>query len=238
MKTKRIVILAGAILLVSALVLAVLLYTGTVQINHPSREKYPVRGVDVSAYQGEIDWGVLARQGIGFAYIKATEGSSMEDRRFRENWSDAGKTGLRIGAYHFFSFETGGQAQAQNFIDTVTAADGMLPPAVDVEPYGQFKDVTPAVLEELSVWLCAVEEQYGMKPVIYTTAAYYDAVNGAFPQYDIWIRSVYGTPPKDVCWTFWQYSNRRKLDGYAGDEQYIDMNVFAGTEEEFEQYGQ
>ena len=68
---------AFGILLVGGLIGFVLVWNGIIQLNHPSQESYPVRGVDVSSYQGEIDWQVLSRQGIQFAFIKATEGSSL-----------------------------------------------------------------------------------------------------------------------------------------------------------------
>lgn len=238
MRKKR-ALLSAALLILAALaaVISVLFYTGVLQFNRPSKERYPVRGVDVSHYQGEIDWEVLSSQGISFAYIKATEGSFSTDERFSENWSGAGKTGLRIGAYHFFSFETAGKTQAEIFIGTVDALSGMLPPAADVEPYGKFRKLTPGVLDELSVWLSEVEAHYGIRPVIYTTAGFCGTVREAFPEHDIWIRSVYGKPSGKTGWTFWQYSDRAKKDGYGGDEKFIDMNVFAGTEEEFRNYG-
>ena len=98
---------------------------------------YPVRGVDVSNFQGEVDWNTLSAQNISFAYIKATEGSSYKDERFDYNWKNASDCDLRIGAYHFFSFESSGETQAGNFIKTVKAVDDMLPPVIDVEYYGR-----------------------------------------------------------------------------------------------------
>ena len=237
MKVKRMALWAGLAVLSAALTAAVLLYAGVFQLNRPSAEAFPIRGVDVSCYQGEIDWTVLSGQGIRFAYIKATEGSSMMDPRFAGNWTEAAKTDLRIGAYHFFSFETGGQTQAENFIASVSPVENMLPPAVDVEPYGSFTEWDPSVPEQLSAWLRAVEEQYGMKPVIYTTKDFYSGIRAAFPEYELWIRSVYSAPAGEIEWTFWQYSNRTRLEGYAGDEKFVDMNVFGGTEEEFLRYG-
>ena len=237
MRKKRKLLSAAFLILAALAVIAVLFYTGVLQFNRPSENRYPVRGVDVSHYQGAIDWEVLSGQGISFAFIKATEGSSSTDECFRENWSDAGKTGLRIGAYHFFSFESAGKTQAENFITAVETVPGMLPPAADVEPYGGFDELTPEVLKELAVWLADTEEHYGMKPVIYTTAAYYGAIRKAFPEHDIWLRSVYGKPSGKTEWTFWQYSERTRLDGYAGEERFIDMNVFCGTEEAFSVYG-
>ena len=113
----------------------------------------------------------------------------------------------------------------------------MLPPVVDVEPYGAYKDITEKDVSELTDWLTVTEEYYGIKPIIYTTSKWYNKqIKDSFPDYDIWIRSVYSKPNKDVNWTFWQYSDRMRLDGYDGEEKYIDMNVFCGSAEEFAGY--
>ncbi len=218
---------------------AVLIYTGVIQLNRPSASAYPVRGVDVSHYQGNIDWDQLEAQGIQFAYIKATEGSSHQDSAFASNWEHVQATSLRPGAYHFFSFESSGLTQSEHFIRTVPALDNMLPPVIDIEPYGQYKSIkdNDAAVSEIRDWLHAVEAEYGMRPVIYTTEPFYfDCVAAQFPEYDIWIRSVYRSPSDQVQWTFWQYSNRARLNGYDGEERFIDMNAFHGTKDDFAQY--
>ena len=82
-----------------------------------------------------------------------------------------------------------------------------------------------------------LENYYGKTPVIYTTHKVYNRyIENNLDDFDIWIRSVYCHPYLigHSDWTFWQYSNRMQLDGYKGEEQYIDMNVFRGTQEEFE----
>jgi lysozyme len=216
-----------------------LVYTGAVRFNHPSERDYPVRGVDVSEYQGVIDWAEIAAQGIDFAYIKATEGSGSVDPFFARNLPDARAAGLRAGAYHFFSFDSPGLTQAENFIAVVPVLDGLLPPAVDLELYGAYlSDPPPAddVWPELQRTLDALEAAYGKKPVLYATGRSYDLyLSGREVPYDIWIRSVYFSPRAEG-WTFWQYSDRSKLDGYAGEERYVDLNVFHGTAAEFATY--
>ncbi len=218
-----------------------LLRTGIVQLNRPSVAEYPVRGVDVSAYQGDIDWSILAGQGIDFAYIKATEGSSFVDPCFTQNQRSAAETPLRTGAYHFFSFESSGNMQADNFIAHVSEWNGMLPPVVDVELYGTFKrNPLPAeqVQEELSEMLVRLEKHYGVKPLLYTTQSAYARYLSGFDGYDIWIRNVFTRPRIGKRnWTFWQYTDRMQLSGYSGEERFIDMNVFNGSRVEFEQYG-
>ncbi|MDN5822551.1 MAG: methionine adenosyltransferase domain-containing protein, partial [Brachybacterium sp.] len=109
--------LLGAIVLVA--VLAMLVWTGVIWPGRIFASGHEVRGVDVSSYQGEIDWPTLAGNDLDFAYLKATEGSSYVDERFVENWEHARSTDLLVGAYHFVSFESPGRSQAQHVIDTV-----------------------------------------------------------------------------------------------------------------------
>ena len=236
-------LLAAAFL--SAFILAFLIWSiwnGYLLLNHPSRDRYPVRGVDVSHYQGVIDWPVLAEQGISFAFIKATEGSSHVDASFAYNYEEARRTDLRVGAYHFFSFDSGGKTQAEHFIRTVEAFDGMLPPVIDLEFYGDKAQNPPEpadVQRELSLMLEQLEAHYGRKPVLYATKASYDLyLAGAYEDYDIWIRDVVSQPSLSDGreWTFWQYTNRERLEGYQGEERFIDMNVFRGSEEDFAAY--
>lgn len=240
---KQVIISLIALIIVGVLVMS-LFWFGVLKFNNPSQKTYPVRGVDVSVYQGDIDWQTLAKQDIDFAFIKATEGSSFVDPNFSYNYENAIKTGLRVGAYHFFSFDSGGDTQAQNFIDTVYKYPNMLPPVVDFEYYGKYVKQPPtdkeAVRKELSVMLDMLEDHYGVKPIIYATETSYEyLIADNFESYDIWIRDVFSKPK--LCdgrkWTFWQYTNRERLDGYDGEEKYIDMNVFYGTKEEFDKYG-
>lgn len=223
-------------------IVGVLFYNGILLFNNPSKERYPIRGVDVSAYQGDIEWEVLAKQGIEFAFIKATEGSTFVDKKFKTNFDDAIKTNLRIGAYHFFSFDSSGEAQAKNFCNTVPKEENLLPPVVDIEFYGDKAKNPPdsqVTKKELNKLLMMLEEYYNKKPIIYATKQSYDLyISNDFENYDIWIRDVFTNPSLSDGrkWTFWQYTNREKLKGYEGVEKYIDMNVYYGTKEEFLEY--
>ncbi len=220
-------------------IIAVLVYNGIILLNNPRDEYYPVRGVDVSSYQGEIDWDILSQNDIDFAFIKATEGSGFVDEKFKQNWENSNKTDLRIGAYHFLSYDSSGAGQAENFIKAVPKNKNSLPPVVDVEFYGEyFKN--PADIEKakpiLDEFIEKLEEHYGKKPIIYATKRSYDLyIKDNYTDYPIWIRNVIAKPKlsDNRNWTFWQYTNREKLDGYSGDEKYIDMNVFNGSYDEF-----
>ncbi|WP_125778331.1 GH25 family lysozyme [Antribacter gilvus] len=228
----------AAAVVVALGVLGALVATGVLWPNRLFAAGYEVRGVDVAHYQGTVDWDVLAEQDLQFAYLKATEGSSHVDERFADNWAGATSTPLLVGAYHFMSYESPGEAQAANVVATVPAEPGTLPPVVDLEHYGGYfedpptADTVQAILDPL---LARLEEHYGAPPVIYTTQDAYDAyVRDAYPRNPIWIRSVAVPPrlPDGRGWTIWQYSNRDRLPGYAGVEEYIDVNVYAGTLEE------
>ena len=180
---------------------------------------------------------MLCKQGIAFAFIKATEGSQYVDPEFADHWDQAAKAGVKVGAYHFFSFDSPGNTQAENFLAVVDRKEGMLPPVVDVELYGEYKR-TPKqasdVWPELDSMLNALEKEFGIKPILYATQSAYDLyIKNKYVGYHLWIRSVY-TYPAVQGWTFWQYSDRMVLEGYCGVERYIDMNLYYGTKEEFE----
>ena len=241
-KMTKIAVLIFTAALIVIYVVAVLIHNGIIWPNTPSEEEFPVRGVDVSAYQGKIDWDVLKSQNIDFAFIKATEGSSFKDKMFSENFKNAYESGIRIGAYHFFSYDSSGITQAENYIDTVPVKENMLPPVLDVEFYGDKSENLPdaeTTRENLLLMIDMLKEHYGMQPVIYATRRSYDLyISGYFKDSDIWIRSVSSEAslPDGRDWKFWQYCHKGRLDGYDGDEKFIDLDVFNGTAQEFAEY--
>lgn len=228
--------LAGMLLLISGI------GSKKIMINQYLSMKYPVKGIDVSHYQGEIDWGVLSQNQIDFAFIKATEGSKHIDSEYSRNIANAKKTELLIGAYHFFSFDSSAETQAANFIAAVPKEKGMLAPLIDIEFYEDKKKNRPdpeLTRAQLTILLEMLEDYYGIKPIIYTTfSAYQEYIKGSYDEYPLFIRNVYYSPDFDINgeWTFWQYSDTSQLSGYKGSEKYIDMDVFCGTREELEQY--
>lgn len=239
---KKILWMAGIFSLAAAVIATgTLVLRKDLKINPLLAQNYEVHGVDVSHYQGTIDWETLSQQNLDFAVIKATEGSTHIDDRFEENWQAAEQTHLYLGAYHFFSFDSEGDRQAASYIDTVGNLDGKLAPVVDVEYYGNKKSNPPAradVVKNLGALLDALEQHYQIKPIIYTTfTVYNEYIKGEFEEYPLWVRSIY-CPPEVLFgnkWSFWQYMDTAMLDGYAGDEKYIDVNVFRGTMEELEE---
>lgn len=189
-------------------------------------------GVDISAYQGDVDMKQLEEQGIAFVYMKATEGSAHQDEMFKTNWANAKETSMPSGAYHFFSYDSPGSAQAENFVNTVGKdMVGRLTPAVVVDYYGD-KEANPPekedVVRELAVCLDTIEQQYGAKPLIYTRSDIYEKyLQGTFDDYPYWISSLY-TPidwEYHGDWYLWHFLNRGELAGYSGGDRYIDLDV-------------
>lgn len=187
-------------------------------------------GVDVSSYQENTDFKKLKEQGVEFAYIKATEGSNHVDVSFKSKWAAAKEAGILAGAYHYFSYETSGSKQAYNFIDTVGNLEGRLIPAVDMELTLAEVNNPPSkeeVVKGLKAFLAIVEEEYGVKPLIYAQKDYYDKyLADDFSSYPRWVRNVFYPVWLDVGdeWTMWQYNDRGRLEGYGG-EDFIDFNI-------------
>lgn len=232
-------LIAFLLLMIAVIVLLSQLYLRKFSWNQYFASEYEIMGADVSYYQGEIDWSILSTQ-IDFAYMKATEGSYHVDVRFAENKEHAIETGIPIGAYHFFSFESSGKAQAENYISTVGKWNGMLRPVIDVEFYTTTEEIkdTQEIQKELQRMLDVLEEYYGCKPVIYVTQrSYFTILEGKFDDYPVWVRNVYFKPFLiGKKWSFWQYEDRAKLEGYSGEQDKIDLNVFYGNRDAFEDY--
>lgn len=228
---KIIIALMGAFLIGISVIVSC--YFSTVKLN---RSKYPVCGVDVSNYQGLIDWDKLEEQNVAFAFIKATEGSGHIDESARRNLERASKTSIKKSAYHFFSFDSPGETQAENYISVVGADEIDMPPVVDIEYYADKKSNKPTKEETeqiLRPLLEKLEEYYEVKPIIYTTLpVYFRYVKENFSDYPLWIRNV-NFEPDLMNWKFWQYCDKGELYGYKGEEKYIDLNVYNGTIEQF-----
>jgi lysozyme len=197
-----------------------------------------VHGVDVSRWQGDIDWKKLREEGANFVFIKATDGGDHIDPMFRRNWRGADHAGLRRGAYHFFYWCRTAGEQADWFISHVPKVADALPPVIDVEWNHQSsckrRPSRKVVLEKMQVFMDKLERHYGQRPIIYTSPDFYeDNLQGAFRDYPFWLRSVAAHPSKvygDRKWLFWQYSGSGLSHGVTGR---IDLNVFNGSESDW-----
>jgi lysozyme len=192
------------------------------------RRHAPTLGIDVSHYQGSIDWPAVARHGVSFAYIKATEGVEGRDARFARNWQDARRAGIRVGAYHYFLFCRSGRAQAQNFLAVTPRAAGALPPAVDLEAWSSChgRPTGAEMRRELDAYLAVVERRERRRAVLYVTPGFYAAYHAYLPSRPMWRRSILERPPATESWTFWQYGSRGHI---AGIQTRVDLNLDASA---------
>ena len=201
MNRKSRIILVFSVFFVFGMIIvsAILILTKTVCINKLFVSSSDIMGVDVSEYQDRIDMRKLSEENVSFVYIKATEGSSYQDARFQENWKNAHDCGLPAGAYHFFSFDSSGQTQAQNYIDTVGKLN------ILEKEYG----VKPMI--------------YTLKNI------YSVYLDGEVNDYPLWVRNVFYPAAFDGWdnYVMWQYLDTAQSDSYSGGEKYIDMDVLA-----------
>lgn len=203
---------------------------------------FNVRGIDVSYFQGDIDWSAVVRGGNSFAWIKATEGGDFFDPKFAENFSAAARAGIARGAYHFYYFCRPVEDQVAWFIANVPKDPDALPPALDMEwnpqsPTCRKRPPREEVHAAMRAWLTAIEAHYGKRPVIYTTVDFHrDRLEGAFGDYHIWVRSVAGHPSLkygERRWHFWQHTSTGSVSGVPGK---VDENVFYGTGDQWKAF--
>ncbi|MCG8329615.1 MAG: glycoside hydrolase family 25 protein [Chitinophagales bacterium] len=197
-------------------------------------DEYEVHGIDVSHYQSRIQWDSIVNNGIHFAFVKATEGLSMKDSLFTHNWAEMNRVGIKRGAYHFYYPSLSAEEQAKNFLSSVELLPGDLPPVLDVEVLAGSSKVR--LITGIRTWLYLTEIEYGVKPILYTNLKFYNKyLAGQFDDYPVWIARYNTREPSLACgreWQFWQYGNRGRIAGIAGD---VDFNVFQGSWYELEE---
>ncbi|GAA0381581.1 hypothetical protein Acor_53270 [Acrocarpospora corrugata] len=181
-----------------------------------------IQGIDVSDWQGAIDWSAQAETDMEFAFARATEGDGVVDARFTENWAAMGRSGLVRGAYHVARPDGDPLTQARHFLDTVRLAPGDLAAV-------EFKrgDALPAdrVAAFGRRWCAEVARRCGLRPLVWTHAHF--AAEGhceGLETYPLWITAPghpMGRPAVPPPWHSWT------IHQYAGSP--IDLDFFAGT---------
>ena len=203
---------------------------------------YYCYGIDISRYQSYIEWDKIKvlsdAQGrttnsvnlakdirnVSYVFIKATEGNSFKDKYFKRHWRNAEKCGIRRGAYHFFRSSKDAETQARHFIRTVgeLSADD-LPPVLDIETI--HKGCSYKILNDKALtWLKTVENHYGRKPIVYSSATFINDIlcKEIKENYPIWV-AHYGAPaPRCPRWHIWQFTDDAVVYGIDG---YVDLNV-------------
>ena len=194
---------------------------------------YEIHGIDISHYQGDINWSKLRHSIIEgcplrFVIIKSTEGSTRVDEKFKDNFYQAREHGFIRGAYHFWSNKSKAREQAYFFLEHAKLEKGDLPPVLDIEHYPQGVDLEDFQRDVLT-WMHIVEDRYHVKPIIYTYFKFKEKYLSApvFDDYPYWIAHYYVDKVEyKGQWKFWQHTDAGKLPGIRG---YVDFDIYNGS---------
>ena len=215
-----------------ALTGAVVLSTGTVVAPAPaSAGVSSVRGMDVSSWQGNVNWQAAWRHGARFAYVKATEGTHYRNPYFTQQYEGSYRVGMIRGAYHFArpNISSGGR-QARFFVlhGGGWSRDGKtLPGALDIEwnPYGRpcYRKTDRGMVRWIRAFSKVYHRRTGRWPVIYTATRWWSRCTGNLGDFTrtnpLWVaryaRTPGSLPYRWKYYTFWQYANRGV---YPGDQ--------------------
>ena len=204
-----------------------------------------IMGIDVSDYQGTINWTSVKSSGITFAYTKATESTTNTQTTFSANIINGEASGVYMGAYHFARILTnpgtaGAQAEANHFLSVAQSyiKSCQMPPALDyeVDASGTYSWADQATWIE--TWCNTVKSATGITPIIYSGNTISENLGSYLSsQYKLWFAYYYNsytytTPPPttyDASWgtyKIWQYSDQGTVSGISGG---VDMDIFNGT---------
>ena len=203
---------------------------------------HPVHGVDLSVWNGGVDWAEAQANGVNFAFLKATEGGDRVDGAFDTNRRAAAAAGVPVGAYHFFYHCRAASEQAAWFIRHVPRSAITLPPVLDMEwnfqsPTCPGKRPRAEVQADARTFVSDLTRHYGKRPILYTTVDFYEEnqlwqISGV----EFWLRSVKEHPSDRYPgqhWTFWQYSGTGLVPGINGR---VDLNTFAGSRAQWQDW--
>ncbi|MNK72426.1 Lysozyme M1 precursor [compost metagenome] len=196
--------------------------------------KGKVIGIDVSEFQGKVDWEEVEildeKYPVQFVFIRATAGNDRVDRQFKRNWEGAKENKIMRGAYHYYRPNENSIEQADLFIKTVKLQKGDLPPVLDIEklPKNQSLD---SLKKGLKRWLVKVEKHYQVRPIIYSGERYYtDFLREEFGDYLFWIANYNFYREKiEDDWLFWQFTEKASLPGI---KHRVDVNIYNGDLEQ------
>ena len=191
-----------------------------------------LKGIDVSYYQGTVDWTKVKAAGQSFAFVRVSDGIDYPDTKFAQNWPATKKAGLVRGLYQFFRPAKDVTAQVNLLATKLEAAGGLqpgdLPPVLDLESDGGLPAAT--VVARAKAWLAQVEQKYGVKPIVYTAAFMSSVIGTNFSGYVLWVANYQTSCPTMPSgwtdWAFWQDSDKGKVDGVSTP---VDTNFFNGS---------
>lgn len=206
------------------------------------RKKYPIQwnrlritylGKNQKHATGTVDYPV------SFLFIKSTESTRIKNPFYKADYLQARRQGIPIGAYHFFSCRTSGEAQARYFLQNTLFRRGDLPPVLDVEPKkSQIASLggTQGLFRQIRSFLKTVERSTHVRPILYVSQQFVNLYLGEAPDlkrdYQVWI-ARYGEYKPDVKLAVWQLSPNGRVSGIHGE---VDINVFNGYQTQFDEF--
>lgn len=188
-------------------------------IHTDNKNRNCIWGIDLSHHQKTVDWKVLVEKNKpDFIFLKATEGSSHTDNKYKEYYRNAKQYQIPVGAYHFFSYQTSGKSQAANFIKCVNLEKGDIYPVLDVE-FTKNMNNKKWIIKNIKSFCNEIKKEYGVYPIIYCEKDYINCyLKNNFKGVHFWIADMYHEP--NFNYTIWQYTDRGFVDGIG----YIDNN--------------
>lgn len=186
-------------------------------------------GIDVSKYQGKINWTkVAADSKIQFVYVKASEGATRVDSRYSENFKGAKSAGIKVGSYHYFIGRKSAKEQFDNFRRNVSKRDQDLIPMVDVEEAGNKLIGRKQLQQNLSEFMQLVKDEYGCYPLLYSQLGFYnEKLAPEFNRYFIFMARYSTKEPRlkgGGKYNIWQYTEKGHVKGISGT---VDLDRFA-----------
>jgi GH25 family lysozyme M1 (1,4-beta-N-acetylmuramidase) len=208
-----------------------------------------VPGIDVSAWEPNIDWRAVKNSGIEFAFVKATEGVSHVDQTFAQNWVNTKRVGIIRGAYHYLRGAMDPYEQADLYLKTVKLEKGDFPPVLDVENFFNEGVKNDVMVKTAQTWLARVEQVTGIRPIVYSGPYFLqDRMRTALGapswaiNYQVWMAQYPDNYHEGFQvmrvkgwqdWKFWQYTDRGRVPGI---NSYVDLDWFRGTIDELYAY--
>lgn len=192
-----------------------------------------INGVDLSKWQGAVDFAQIKQAGNAYVFIKATQGATGADPNYARNIGAARAAGLAAGSYHFYTTNDTAEVQFAQFAKTASVQHGDLPPVVDLEVLSS--NSLPDLATEVVRFLNLLEKQYGAKPIIYSGRNFANEYLKGLADYPLWLAEYNNDPSPQLpldwsAWTFWQYSQSGSVAGVSGQ---VDLDRFNGDRERF-----
>lgn len=227
--------IAAAFLIVTLMLGAAIWWAWETYMTTPpyvDEERFPVRGIDLSAHNGFVNLDAAAKEGYEFVFLKASEGATHRDENFVLNYQKARHAGMKIGAYHFFRFDRDGIEQARNFLRSVGHRSLDLGLVIDVEEQGNPKDIPMDSIRARLALMVEYLNLAGHRVTFYSNRDGWEKyLYDDYAGMPLWICSFTDRNAMMDDWTFWQYNHRGKVAGIRGN---VDLNAFSGSRADWE----